>query len=236
MYASVDHFTGENQKKRIRELEAAAKYPAATGTAVALPTPNSDTDQGIAEFIGEGCLSTSPKPVSSSGCDDSTSFADGTSEDAVWSTYSTTVEARISGSLRGFTEDFGCNQTPLHLAILSGNSSMIKLLLTKGADISRQDSHGSSVLHFAVASKEVHIVKLLLQEVGHPDDTNSNGRTPLFLAVQNGDKEIVRLLLDASADANLKDIWGKSPLHVAVEMGSEQMALLLLERGAHIDS
>lgn len=129
-------------------------------------------------------------------------------------------------------------QTSLHRAVCSENESMVRILLDRGADISRKDANGNTALHLAAANKygSEALVKLLLDESADSNAQDHLGQTALFAAVQNGNEEAVKLLLDSSVDINSKDSMGNVALHYAVEDGAESMVLLLLSHGADIDA
>ena len=43
--------------------------------------------------------------------------------------------------------------TPLHLAVISGNSSIVKFLISKGADVNAVDNEKHSAIHWATGRK-----------------------------------------------------------------------------------
>jgi ankyrin repeat protein len=120
----------------------------------------------------------------------------------------------------------------LHRAADSGNVSICRLLLSRGADIGIIDLSGKTALHVAVESGNEDTVQAMLQD----QDSNvrdTRGRTALFPAVENRDVSVVKLLIDHGVDVNLRDFKGEAPLHVAVEGGCEAMVQLVLENGAY---
>ncbi len=44
--------------------------------------------------------------------------------------------------------------TPLHLAVISGNSSIVKFLIGKGADVNAVDNEKHSAVHWATGKKK----------------------------------------------------------------------------------
>lgn len=112
---------------------------------------------------------------------------------------------------------------------------MCRILLSKGADIGRQDNLGQTPLHLAVQGGSKSLVKTLLKD-SNPNVKNVAGRTALFQAVEDGDKVMTKTLLDAMVDVNTKDASGVAPLHLAAEKGSESIALLLLIHGADMNA
>ncbi|KAL9065631.1 MAG: hypothetical protein Q9157_007407 [Trypethelium eluteriae] len=124
----------------------------------------------------------------------------------------------------------------LHRAACRGNTSMTRLLVDKGADITIQDSLGQTALHIAVENGREEIVEILLENNANPNVKDSLGRTALFRAVQLENLEIAKRLLEAFVDVNLKDMYGNAALHFAVERESEPLTLLLLTYGADVNA
>jgi FOG: Ankyrin repeat len=70
-------------------------------------------------------------------------------------------------------------QTPLHLAVLTGNAEITNMLLTFGAQPSVKDSNGNTALHLAVLHGNLDCVKAMLN-INNPkslplDDFNDEG-------------------------------------------------------------
>lgn len=108
-------------------------------------------------------------------------------------------------------------QTPLHIAVYSGFTTVTRFLLDRGADISYIDKHGDSVLHKCLRSYGFGEVRkellLLLLEAGAPVDIeNSEGETPLHLAASRGFDLAIRLLLEFRATITHLDKNGRSVL------------------------
>ncbi|KXT10567.1 hypothetical protein AC579_1799 [Pseudocercospora musae] len=94
------------------------------------------------------------------------------------------------------------NNTPLSLAIGSGDEETVRFLLEKGASVDYESSYETPPLFSAVRRGQRSLIKLLLD---HGADVNKDaGRyqswTPMHAAVPVGDIEIMRILLDAGAD------------------------------------
>ncbi|OHF02036.1 hypothetical protein CORC01_02615 [Colletotrichum orchidophilum] len=128
-------------------------------------------------------------------------------------------------------------RTALHRAVCSGNESMVRLLLERGADVAKQDGNGSTALHLAAESGSGELLQLLLEKSADPNATDYLGRTALFAAVLGENETTTELLLKSlTIDVNAKDSMGNVALHMAVECGSEPLALLLLAHGADINA
>lgn len=104
--------------------------------------------------------------------------------------------------------------TPLHVAVKFGygktGAEIVRLLLTKGADLNRKDARGCSPLYYAVKAMNPEITKILIDAGADVNARDNDSTTPLLLAIDacsatlDGEgAEIVGMLLDAGA--NLHD-------------------------------
>lgn len=145
-------------------------------------------------------------------------------------------------------ENYGCRtylekagvEITLHTATASGDRSLMRKLIKKGADVNAIDSIGRKPIHYATFGGNKKIMKLLLKNDAHVDDRDENGRTPLFfLPVEwpcSKDNEkvnaVVDILLENGADINAKDHDGHTPLHVASGNAIE----ILIANGAYVNA
>ena len=155
-------------------------------------------------------------------------------------------------------------QSPLHLAIATGNAEIVSLLLENGADAFAADSSGATPLHVATQYGHKPLVKMLVKVMGaraHARD--KNGTTPLHIAARQGHRDLVAQLLfienkglrqriekfltsqlgndaanntDLSYLVDVKNDFGLSPLHYAALAGREEVVELLLQQGANINT
>jgi ankyrin repeat protein len=127
--------------------------------------------------------------------------------------------------------------TPLHVAILNGQTEIAKLLIEEGANINVQNDHGSTLLHSAIFKCQDEIAKLLIEK---GTDINlkdvENGATPLHVAIYRGKKEIVKLLIKEGANIDLRNNNEKTPLEFANFLGDTEIAKLLIANRADIDA
>ncbi len=124
----------------------------------------------------------------------------------------------------------------LQLAIISGNESMARFLIERGANVTRQDRTGLTPLHVAAERGNASLVRLLLDRLADPNAKDFAARTALFPAVQSDSFPVSKMLLEAGADVNSTDALGNVPLHIAVALGSQSIVQLLLEYGADIEA
>ena len=103
-------------------------------------------------------------------------------------------------------------KTPLHLAVMSSNRSIVEFLLEKECIINVQDDFGNTPLHYAQSSG---MIKLLMEKGSNPNIPNHEGSCALHYASQRLDVESCRILLSHGADLNTADHdqW-LTPFHV----------------------
>ncbi len=85
---------------------------------------------------------------------------------------------------------------PLHAAVAGGQAPVVRLLLSRHADVvSHRCQGGLTPLHLAAELGETEVVGLLLEagaEVGVPNDL---GQTPVDMARRSGHEDLVRVML-----------------------------------------
>ncbi|XP_066494772.1 B-cell lymphoma 3 protein [Tiliqua scincoides] len=131
-------------------------------------------------------------------------------------------------------------QTPLHLAVITAQPTLVKLLLSHGASPMVLDRNGQTALHLACEHGSLHCLRELLEGSPSPLDLearNFEGFTPLHVAVAISNHDIILTLLDRGADVDAVDIKsGRSPLLHAVENNNLEMVELLLQHGANVNA
>lgn len=102
--------------------------------------------------------------------------------------------------------------TCLHVAAISGDASMCKLLLNAGADMDALDEYSPrhDLASFIARQNE-------FSDIVNPS-ADTQGFTPLHYAVLSGDESVVRELIARGADPNIEDSSG----HVAVDYSNRQ--------------
>jgi ankyrin repeat protein len=126
-------------------------------------------------------------------------------------------------------------RSSLHLAAMNGNTSIVNLLLSNGANIDLADKDGNTPLHLAINCRHEDVTRILLYSRTN-DPLDEFGKSSLHLAVERGDAEIVKLLLETTDLIDVKDSFGLTPLHAAVQLGFENIVRLILERGSQSDA
>ncbi|CAM9815068.1 unnamed protein product [Pylaiella littoralis] len=121
--------------------------------------------------------------------------------------------------------------TPLMLASIKGHAPVVRVLLSKGADVSKVDNarHPLTALCTAAGRGHVTVAKMLM-EAGAAVD--SGGLTPLRLAAEEGHPEVMRVLIEAGANVNRREVDGESLLFTAAYHGFAGAARELLHAKA----
>ncbi|XP_043843395.1 ankyrin repeat domain-containing protein 27 isoform X4 [Dromiciops gliroides] len=125
--------------------------------------------------------------------------------------------------------------TPLHVAAIYGQASLIDLLVSKGAVVNATDYHGSTPLHLACQKGYQSVTLLLLHYKADADIQDNNGNTALHLACTYGHEDCVKALVYYDVHSCRLDIGnekGDTPLHIAARWGYQGIIEVLLQNGA----
>ncbi|XP_071078472.1 uncharacterized protein [Haliotis cracherodii] len=112
------------------------------------------------------------------------------------------------------------SRTPVMVAALGGHRDVVKLLVSKGADVSLVDVVGDNILHLACREGDVGTVMFVLSlNVVDIVKRGDRSRTPVMLAAERGHRYVVELLVIEGADVSLLDEDGNNILHLACRGG-----------------
>ncbi len=129
-------------------------------------------------------------------------------------------------------------QTPLGLAILSGNRQLVDLLLAAEASHDLADDDGWTPFLVALAEEDMELAWMLLERgVDLTAGAGARGTSALHFAAQAGDLDMVNHLLGQGMAAENADGSGRTPLVMAAEgTCSVEIAARLLTAGADVDA
>ena len=97
-------------------------------------------------------------------------------------------------------------QTPLHLAVITGQAHIVGKLITAGANANMPDRNGQTPAHLACQRSSTACLEELFKVANavDPDLKNFGGFTPLHEAVLAGCPQAVRCLAAHGANVNCK--------------------------------
>jgi ankyrin repeat protein len=102
--------------------------------------------------------------------------------------------------------------TPLHEAAEVGHAEVVRLLLSKGADVNAKTTTGRlTPLHVAAGKGHREVAETLINSGADVNAKDHSGDTPLHLTVTWGRKEIASLLLSKGADPTILNDSGATP-------------------------
>jgi len=119
--------------------------------------------------------------------------------------------------------------TPLMIASGLGQSQMVELLLTAGAEVLAVEPRmGATALHKAAQSGNADVIGLLLDHGSFIDQQSPIlGNTPLMDAVLHKHEEVVRLLLKRGARTMIRNHWQQTALEFAQHDDLDAIARLI---------
>ena len=120
-----------------------------------------------------------------------------------------------NGANVNYTDGDSWANTPLQTASRLGLDNVVRILLTRNADINAVDMNGNTALHTAALNSQLSVVKLLLEKNPNLNIQNKAGNTALHLAVISGNIDIVGELVLKGANTRIRNNDGKYPRDIA---------------------
>ena len=127
--------------------------------------------------------------------------------------------------------------TPLHVAVLHGQSHLIPMLIELGADVNLldQEKHCCPLIA-AIILQDEWTVQLLIEAKANANRLSREGRGPMYIAAEKDSASILRMLvekcdIDVNAPAT-NEVDKGSPLHVAAMFDNASSVSVLLQMGA----
>lgn len=121
--------------------------------------------------------------------------------------------------------------TPLHLACINPDASILQHLIDNGGEIHVGDINGKKPIAYAATCESSAPLKLLLKHKCNANDKQLNGISPLYLAAQTGRYENVKILIENDADylSKPKSV-NLMPIHIAAIEGYLDIVKYLLSK------
>ncbi|CEF65303.1 Inversin [Strongyloides ratti] len=127
--------------------------------------------------------------------------------------------------------------TALHLAALTGNSSMCKMLIQQGWMLTAEDEVGATPLHIAAGKGFTYLVDIFSTTDDIIRKVDIAQRTALYYAALGGQAHTLNVMIsDLGFDANVQDIHGRTPLHAAAYSGFVACIQKLIDHGVDVNA
>jgi len=122
-------------------------------------------------------------------------------------------------------------------AAMAGNTSAVRALLEKKADVKAPQVDGTTALHWAVRANNLEMTEMLLRAGADASAANQLGATPMLLAATNGNAAVLERLIQAGANPNAPiSETGDTALMMAARTGALDAVKALLDHGAQVNA
>lgn len=122
----------------------------------------------------------------------------------------------------------GEDYSELQLASARGQTDLIEVMLSRGADANEANAKGKTALMLAASSGRTDTAKLLLSRGAVVDARDVDGMTALMVAASGGYTDTVKMLLQSGADINGQNKYGATAVANAVFFGHPETVRALL--------
>ena len=127
------------------------------------------------------------------------------------------------------------DNTALILAVETGSSEIVRLLINSQCNVNAVTTTGKSALHEAADRGYLDICELLIPCGAYVDMQTSEGDTPLMLATRNGHSNVASYLLDLKCDVHLVNNKHETALHESALYGHSRLTKMLIQAGSDIN-
>ena len=121
---------------------------------------------------------------------------------------------------------------PLCHAVSRGDEGLVRLLISKGADVNGKTYFGKPALYHAAINGSWRIMEVLIEAGASVDAREMGGRTTMHLVAEKRNLEMLKLLLDHGANVNARPSAGETALYAAAGRGNTETMHVLLQHGA----
>lgn len=118
--------------------------------------------------------------------------------------------------------------TPLILSIMKAHHNLIKLLISKGANVNKANHRKMTPLMYAVYLGDFDICALLIENGANINAQDDNKNTALIFAVMTNQLSLVRFFIKKGANIYLANLDGRMAFDIAPKKGTCSIAYLLL--------
>lgn len=124
------------------------------------------------------------------------------------------------------------DDTPLHIAAMTGRTEAALYLVRRGANIEARNTSNQSPLLYAAYVGNAALVDTLISRGAQFDYQDARGNSPVLFAARGGHLAVVERLAAKGAKLDLRGNLGRTPLYAAAMNGHAGIVKLLLSRGA----
>ena len=115
----------------------------------------------------------------------------------------------------------------LRKAVIAGDLSKVKELVSQGGDLHEVDGSQKSALWYAASYDNVEVAQFLLRSSAIVDFADDAGLTPLHAASSKGNTATVKVLLSFKADVHSQTSRGLTALDLATKKGHGATAAVI---------
>ncbi|VDN06242.1 unnamed protein product [Thelazia callipaeda] len=143
----------------------------------------------------------------------------------------------LDNSLIDCQDRNGYSYTPLLIATMTGNTSVMKQLIENGAQINHLDKDKHSAVHWAVVCGQLEALIMLLDNGAKVDFADNQGAQAIhYVTATEGisrerSEAILHVLLKHDAKANARDVDGRSPILWAASNGNLEAIISIAQAG-----
>ena len=124
--------------------------------------------------------------------------------------------------------------TPLMWAAAKGESGIVQILTSAGADVNATDANGKNALMYGIEGQaDPEMTKILISRGAKIDIQDIAGETALIKSCRRKRSGMTMALVQLGANLNLQDKQGQTALMVAAAYGNATIADGLLKAGAN---
>jgi ankyrin repeat protein len=123
--------------------------------------------------------------------------------------------------------------TCLHIATLSKQKRLCKVLLDKGANINVFDKFNCTPLHILCLLLDDDLLEIFLQHNADSMVQDVYGCTPLHYCCMSNNKYALTKLINKKC-IDVQDVYGNTALNIACQYGNMELALIIVDQGANI--
>ena len=127
------------------------------------------------------------------------------------------------------------DQTPLDIAVESGQNEMLQLLIELGADPLRESRGGSVPILLAAGNGQSKAIRLLVEHGADVNFRHERGWTPLLLALYYNHEDTAEYLLEHGADVSARLKEGYGAAGIAATLSNAGMLRRIIDAGAPVD-